>query len=47
MLKCFFSMYKDLVVGDLERAWYFQCSTSPYLLAITLTIPWYIWPNGL
>ena len=35
MLECFFSMYKDLVVGDLEHAWYFncgRCSTPLYLL---------------
>ena len=42
MLKCFFSMYRDLVVDDLEHVWYFnrgRCSTPPYLLAIDFTIP--------
>ena len=42
-------MSMDLVVGDLEHAWYFYCggcSTPPYTLAIIFTVPWYIWPNG-
>ena len=31
-VEVFFSMYRDLVVGDLKRAWYFncgRCSTPP------------------
>ena len=49
MLKCLFSMYMNLVVGDLAHAWYFdcgRCSTPPYLLAINFTIPRYIWRTG-
>ena len=43
MFKYYFSMYRHLVVGDLEHAWYFDCgsgSTPPYLLAANFTIPW-------
>ena len=31
-VEVFFSIYRDLVVGDLEHVWYFnrgRCSTSP------------------
>ena len=45
----FFSMYKNLVVGDIEHAWYLKCgrcSTPLYLSTINFIIPWYIWPNG-
>ena len=35
MLKCVFSMYKDLVIGG-------RCETPPYLLAINFNIPLYI-----
>ena len=39
----FFCMYRDLVVGDLEHSWYFNCgmcSTPPYSLAINFIILW-------
>ena len=45
MLKCYFSMYRDLMVGDLEHVWFFNCGwclTPPFLLAVNFTIPWYI-----
>ena len=28
MLKCFVNVYRDIVVGDLEHAWYFNCGRS-------------------
>ena len=37
MLKCFLTMYKDVVVGNLEHIWYFHCGrclAPPYSLSI-------------
>ena len=43
----FLSMYRDVVVGDLEHAWYLNCgwcSTPSHLLAINFTMSRYVWP---
>ena len=49
MLKCCFRMCRDLMVGDLEQAWYLSVgryTAPPCLLTMNFTRPWWICPSG-